>query len=223
MSQLNDCIVATLIAGGYGDQINDGLLAWCQANGATVNQLNDAMVEAALANGGVTPTLNDAWFEALRSQGYTGALNDMLWDFWCTGGGAFGFAAIGAAMGVTNDKVVVTFNDVPQNFNPIAGVVIEVDGVDDLNAALAPVLNGNSLTYTLNSVAPVTATVIWKYQAPPGIISDGTDLAGGAQLVAQEGVPIQENWWAINETGTDFWSIEDDGSDFWSIEVESLP
>lgn len=208
MSQLNDCIVATLIAGGYGNQINDGLLAWCQANGATVNQLNDAMVEAALANGGVTPTLNDAWFEALRSQGYTGALNDMLWDFWCTGGGAFGFAAIGAAMGVTNDKVVVTFNDVPQNFNPIAGVVIEVDGVDDLNAAVAPVLNGNTLTYTLNSVASTNVLIQWIYSQPPGLISDGVDLAPSTTLTAQSGVVTTSHW--LKEDSS-FWLTESNG------------
>ncbi len=47
MSQLNDCKLAALIAGGYGDQLNDAMLAWAQANGATSNQLNEAMLEAA--------------------------------------------------------------------------------------------------------------------------------------------------------------------------------
>ncbi len=213
MSQLNDCILAALVAGGYGDQFNDGLLAWCQANGATANQLNDAMVEAALANGGVTPTLNDAWFEALRSQGYAGALNDMLWDFWCTGGGAFGFAAISAAMGVTNDLVIVTFNDVPQNFNPIAGVVIEVDGVDDLNAAVAPVLLGGTLTYTLNGVAAGTVSVQWIYSQPPGAISNGVDLAQSRTLTAQAGSGAVTAW---NMEGGGTWDME--GGGIWDME-----
>lgn len=185
MSQINDCVLAAITAGGYGEQYNDGLLAWAQANGATADQLNDAMLQVALANGGTTGQLNDAWFEALRSQGLTGALNDMLWEFWCVLGGVFGFGAVSAAMGVTNDLVVVTFNDVPQNFNPIAGVVIEVDGVDDLNAAVVPVLNGQTLTYTLNSVAPAGVLVQWIYTQPPGLISDGVDLAPSRTLTAQ--------------------------------------
>lgn len=193
MSQVNDCVVATLIAGGYGDQYNDGLLAWCQANGATANHINDALLEAALANGGVTPQINDAWFEALRSQGYIGALSDMWWDFWCTGGGAFGFAAISATMGVTNDLVIVTFNDIPQNFNPVAGVVIEVDGTDDLKPATVPVLSGNTLTYALNSVASGTVLVQWILSQPPSLISDGADLAPSTTLTAQTGTPVATN------------------------------
>ncbi len=188
MSQLNDCIVAALIANGYGNQYNDGLLAWAQANGATANQLNDALLQALQANGATANQLNDAWFEALGLLGLTGALNDRLWEFWCTLGGVFGFSAINATMGVTNDLVVITFSDVPQNFTPIAGVRILVDGIDDLNAAVAPVLNGQTLTYTLNSVALITSNIDWEYSQPPGLISDGVDLAPSRTLRAQQGL-----------------------------------
>lgn len=208
MTQINDCIISALIAGGYGDQINDGLLAWAQANGATANQLNDALLQVALANGGTTPQWNDAWYEALVSQGIApGNLTDMFHEFWCVLGGVFGFGAISAAMGVTNDLVVVTFNDIPQNFNPIAGVVIEVDGVDDLNAAVAPVLNGQTLTYTLNSVAPADVLIQWIYSQPPGLISDGVDLAPSRTLTAQTATPTLFVPW-VTEDGTS-WVIED--------------
>ena len=58
-------------------------------------------------------------------------------------------------------------------------------GVDDLNAAVAPVLNGQTLTYTLNSVAPTGVLVQWIYSQPPGLISDGVDLAPSRTLTAQ--------------------------------------
>jgi hypothetical protein len=185
MSQLNDCRLAALIAGGYGDQHNDALLAWAQANGATSNQLNDALLEAAQANGATANDLNDAMFEVLGLLGYTGSLNDRQLDFWCIGGGVLGFRAESATMGGTNFQVVVTFSGVPQNYDPITGVQITVDGVDELNSGVAPLLIGNTLTYTLNYTAASVDEVRWIYAQPPGLISDGTSLAPSTNLQAQ--------------------------------------
>ena len=185
MSQLNDCKLAALIAGGYGDQLNDAMLAWAQANGATSNQLNEAILEAAQASGATSNDLNDALYEVLGLLGYTGSLNDRQIDFWCIGGGVLGFRALSATMGITNDLVVVTFSDVPQNFNPIAGLQITVAGVDQLNSAVAPTLLGNTLTYTLNVTASSVDEVRWVYSQPPGLISDGVSLAPTTDLLAQ--------------------------------------
>lgn len=87
MTQTNDCAVVAFAADLYGDQYNDGLLAWAQANGATANQLNDALLQVALANGGVSENVNDALYEMLVSLGYTGHFNDMWWQFWCVDDG----------------------------------------------------------------------------------------------------------------------------------------
>jgi len=88
-------------------------------------------------------------------------------------------------MGITNDLVVVTFSDVPQNFRPIAGLQITVAGVDQLNSAVAPTLLGNTLTYTLNDIASSVDEVRWVYSQPPGLISDGVSLALSQDLLAQ--------------------------------------
>ncbi|RLD71632.1 MAG: hypothetical protein DRI87_06665, partial [Bacteroidetes bacterium] len=82
--QINDCIVTALGPG----QINDLLLAFYQANGATSNQMNDAEVEFLSAQGVVvTDHLNDMWFRFLRGSGYYGSMNDMMYQFWCVDGG----------------------------------------------------------------------------------------------------------------------------------------
>ena len=84
MPQINDCIHTAL--GGVG-HINDLLLAYYQSNGATAEQINDAEYEFLIAQGVAPAQLNDMWFEFLRGFGYTGALNDMLHQFWCEDSG----------------------------------------------------------------------------------------------------------------------------------------
>jgi len=83
MPQLNDCI---LTATG-GSQINDALLAYYQANGAVSIDLRDAEHEFLIARGIASGQLNDMWFSYLTGKGYTGALNDMLYEFWCVNNG----------------------------------------------------------------------------------------------------------------------------------------
>lgn len=124
-----------------------------------------------------------------------------------------GFSAVSASMGATQDKVVVAFNDVPQDFTPIAGVQILVDGVDDLNAAIAPVLSGQTLTYTLNGLAPADVLIQWVYVQPPGLISDGTDLAPSRTLTAQSAQVGALAW--QTEAGPN-WEL--DGGGTWDLE-----
>lgn len=112
------------------------------------------------------------------------------WELYNPGGS---FSAIAASMGTTNDFVDVVFSDVPQDFNPVTGVRILVDGVDDLKPATTAVLSGQTLTYALNSVASTSSNVVWEYTSPPGIISDGTDLAPSINLTAQVGIPATAN------------------------------
>lgn len=81
--QINDCILAAIGPG----QINDRLLLYYQANGATSDDINDAEREFLVAQGADIGNVNDMWFQFLRSIGYIGALTDMLYRFWCIGGG----------------------------------------------------------------------------------------------------------------------------------------
>lgn len=82
--QINDCIVEAL----GGDQINDKLLAYYRINGGVGGSINDAEYSFLLANGADIAQLNDMWFQMLGNLGYTGALDDMLYEFWCVDGGA---------------------------------------------------------------------------------------------------------------------------------------
>lgn len=79
---INDAILATT----GGPTVNEGLLAYYQANGATSPQLNDAEREFLLVQGAAPAQINDMWFEMLRGLGLTGALSDMQLEFWATGG-----------------------------------------------------------------------------------------------------------------------------------------
>jgi len=127
-----------------------------------------------------------------------------------------GFRALFASMGVTQDKVVVSFSDVPQNFTPIAGVQILIDGLDGLNAAIAPVLSGATLTYTLNNVQPTDVNIQWVYSEPPGLISDGIDLAPSRTLTAQAGAAPTIEFWDMEATPL-VWDMEN-GTDSWNLE-----
>lgn len=76
MGSLNDLI---LQATG-GPTINDGLSAWF--NKTSNESLQDAERRFLLAATGAEGTSNDLWLAYLRSLGLTGALNDMLRQYW---------------------------------------------------------------------------------------------------------------------------------------------
>lgn len=84
MSQLNDCILSAT----GGPTVNEGLLAWYQAGGATSNALNDAAYEFLVAQGVTPGHINDMWRAYLLTLGIPdGSLSDMLNVYWCQLGG----------------------------------------------------------------------------------------------------------------------------------------
>jgi hypothetical protein len=81
VTHINDDILAVV-----GPQLNDGLLAYYRANGATASQLNDAEYQFLIAQGAAPAHVNDMWVEYLTGLGYTGTLDDMRKAFWRDGG-----------------------------------------------------------------------------------------------------------------------------------------
>jgi len=116
--QINDCIVTALGPG----QINDLLLAFYQANGATSNQMNDAEVEFLSAQGVVvTDHLNDMWFRFLRGSGYYGSMNDMMYQFWCIDGGSTTDYALN--IDFTTEPVVDKVSGMPMDATALAALL----------------------------------------------------------------------------------------------------
>lgn len=78
--QINDLI---LTATG-GPTLNEGLSAWF---GRTPEEsLQDAEYRFITTVTGSTGDVQDLWFEYLRGLGYTGALSDMFYQYWSSGG-----------------------------------------------------------------------------------------------------------------------------------------
>ncbi len=81
--QINDAIMAVV-----GPAINEGLLAYYQANGATSGDMQDAELQFLLARVEVTvqESLQDMWHIYLGARGFTGSLDDRRLAFWVAGG-----------------------------------------------------------------------------------------------------------------------------------------
>jgi hypothetical protein len=62
--------------------LNNMELEWLQDNGATANSLMDCWKQFLELQGYAYGTYNDALFGYLEGLGYTGALNDMLNDYY---------------------------------------------------------------------------------------------------------------------------------------------
>ena len=80
MSHTQDSARAAI--GSPTENINESLLAFYQANGATSNDLNDAEREFLRSRGNKLDRLNDMWHVYLRALSYVGSVNDMLKGFW---------------------------------------------------------------------------------------------------------------------------------------------
>jgi hypothetical protein len=124
---------------------------------------------------------------------------------------------ISARMGATQSLVIVTYSKTPVNFIDMTGMVIEVEGVDDL-AATTPTLDGNEVTYTLTSpAAELETAVVWKYTGGGTIVDgDGEPLQDGT-LLAQKKTsppPVTVDSWATESDGV--WNTETDGN--WILE-----
>lgn len=85
-SNTNDSIFNALGDQGFTGHINDRLLAYYRANGATSKNINDAEREMLLAQGATPGHIDDMWFQILGDLGYTGSINDRLGGFFADGG-----------------------------------------------------------------------------------------------------------------------------------------
>lgn len=65
---------------------NDLLFAWAESNGGVGNTLNDRIYSMLIAQGAPPLQVNDMWGFVLALQGFTGSLNDQLFQFWGAGG-----------------------------------------------------------------------------------------------------------------------------------------
>ncbi len=68
---------------------NDLLFAWALTQGGSGLTLNDRIRSMLIAQGAAPGHVNDMWRTVLAANGFTGALNDQLKQFW-EAGGSFG-------------------------------------------------------------------------------------------------------------------------------------
>ena len=76
---LNDLILAVTA----GATVNEGLSSWYSRTAD--ESLTDAERRWLIGKGATPGSLNDMWFDFLSTEGYTGALNDMKYDYWLSG------------------------------------------------------------------------------------------------------------------------------------------
>ena len=67
---------------GYAGTQEDMELSFYRANGATSYSLRDAEIQFLAAKGYTTLTIEDRWKAYLLAQGFTGAIDDMMVQFW---------------------------------------------------------------------------------------------------------------------------------------------
>lgn len=79
MACTNDCIYTKLAA--YPGTVNDKLVAWLSAQGATGDTLMDLWLDFLSAYPGAFGDRLDAWLTAQGASG--GSLKDKYNDYWC--------------------------------------------------------------------------------------------------------------------------------------------
>lgn len=107
MSAINTLQYLALGTLGYTGSLNDRLLKYYKANGATSNNIQDAEVQFLKAQASVTvkKQINDMWKQYLLALGYTGTLQDMLYAFWfALAGGGAGNALLDELGGILLDE-----------------------------------------------------------------------------------------------------------------------
>jgi hypothetical protein len=82
MATLSDEKFRALRAAGHTGAMNDMMLQWLQAGGATSPSLSDAWREWLDIKLFTSGDRNTDWFDYLRDQTHTGSLNDMELQFW---------------------------------------------------------------------------------------------------------------------------------------------
>jgi hypothetical protein len=73
---------------GFVGTIQDRLLAFYQANGATSNDLQDAEQQFLVARGIARANVQDMWSAYFTSRGYSPSYHEGMKDFWVRNGGA---------------------------------------------------------------------------------------------------------------------------------------
>jgi len=90
MATLVDCRFDALRTQGFSGSISDMMHSWLQANGATAATIPDSWKEMLDIIQPPDPDSKvDQWYIWLRANGYGAPnhhINDMLMDFWCSGG-----------------------------------------------------------------------------------------------------------------------------------------
>ena len=136
--QLNDCRLRSLRASGYLGPYPDMWREHLQSMvGTEIRSITD-LEYAWLGSEGFTGHLENRWFDYLRSLNYTGALNDMLLQFWCDDGGGpvFGFKALRAWVWIDDRFVlIVKLSDdwAAGNVNTGVTIVSDVNGSSTVN------------------------------------------------------------------------------------------
>jgi hypothetical protein len=93
---LNDAIVGALSS--YTGSVNDRLLTYYLANGATLKSIADAEKQFLKASGGTLEQLEDLWNQVLTTNGYTtGSVTEKKLAFWTAGGTLWSPAKLFAA------------------------------------------------------------------------------------------------------------------------------
>jgi len=77
MSHINDCMHRALRFNGFSGSLNDALLAFYKAEGATSGHIDDAEMEFLRLNGASN------WYDFFVSQGLSGSVDDMAKQWWC--------------------------------------------------------------------------------------------------------------------------------------------
>ena len=166
MSQLNDCQYAALGTQGFVGSLNDRMLQWALANGATGGTLNDALFEMLGAQGG-TGSLNDRWYMVLGTLGYAGSRNDRELAFWCDGGGTFSLIPISGWTGAENCLALVA-----ATFAPPDGQENITYGPYDTSVLFS---GGTFTSYTINGAIPIGMT----FDTGTGILAGTPDRSAG--------------------------------------------
>jgi hypothetical protein len=175
VTHINDDILAVV-----GPQLNDGLLAYYRANGATASQLNDAEYQFLIAQGAAPAHVNDMWVEYLTGLGYTGTLDDMRKAFWKDGG--------------ATPPVFATFD-------PANKSAIQILSEGNLRAVSNSAANRGAVFATLGAI---TGRWYWEILSLTGVTAQGVGIGQPASNV-NEYLGSTANDWGYFPTGA-YWT-----------------
>lgn len=182
MPQVNDCRHSALVSQFGSGHVNDLMLLWLQANGATSNHINDAWREMLIAQNVIPPfQINDGWYALLGALGYTGSLNDREHEFWCVGGGVFppienlyvNWELIGGALSVSPDAFPPTAHALGFNQVVTSAPIDNGDGTFSWHSNVNAETGRQYLAYDL--VANNPTLPVGKYRFSYDVVNTGVE------------------------------------------------